>query len=294
VKDFSQLFCSLGSSLDLDETLGEFDRQLGRLIDYAAISVHIVEEEGNMSLAFVSGPDFRSLSSHEGHLGDGPIGVAASDRRPLLNCCVGGLHIAMVIPAECRGRVTAVVALYRRAETPFSESDLDGMLAVRSKLAVSIENARRYQMARRLSGLDQATGALNTRAMFRQLDAGVARARRNGEVLAVVDCAIDGIDESQPDLSRRVYREIARTLIRCCREYDWLARAGDRFVLLLAGLGASDFPEKSAQIQAEVAAVGMRAGLPLSARLGAAFYPAGGSDAEGLLASAAEELRAGR
>jgi predicted signal transduction protein with EAL and GGDEF domain len=37
--------------------------------------------------------------------------------------------------------------------------------------------------------------------------------------------------------------------------------------------------------------VGMRAGLPLSASVGAAFFPEDASDAEGLLAAAAERLR---
>lgn len=292
VNEFCDLFRTLGDSLDLEETLSRFDSELRRLIVYAAISVHLVEE-GWLVPAYTAGEEFRTLSALEGRLGDGFLGQAAAQRRPV-NCrteALGRLGTALVVPMEHDGAVTAVVALYGHPERTFSEGDLAKLLAVRAKLAASIENARRYQSAQKLAGIDRLTGALNTRAMFHQLDAELARARRAGESLAVVECAIDGMDESLPELSRRVYRQLAGSLRQCCREYDSVARPGDSFVLVLAGFTPADLEEKRAQIQMAVEEVGMRAGLPLSASVGAAFFPEDASDAEGLLAAAAERLR---
>ena len=296
MKELCDLFRTLGNSLDIEETLANFDSELGRLVAYAAISVHLVED-GRLVPAYAAGEDFRALSTREAQVGDGFLGLAAAQRRPRLNCCTpapGRMGTALVVPLEHAGVVTAVIALYHHGERTFSEGDLTTLLAVRAKLALSIENARRYQTARKLTGIDPLTGVLNTRAMFQQLDAELARARRNQESLAVAECAIDGMDESLPDLSRRVYRQLAGSLRQCCREYDSVARSGQNFVLVLAGLVSGDFEEKRARIQRAVEEVGMRAGLPLSARVGAAFFPLDASDAEGLLAAAGERLRSVR
>jgi diguanylate cyclase (GGDEF)-like protein len=293
VNELCDLFRTLGDSLDLEETLSKFDSELRRLVVYAAISLHLVEDD-RLIPAYTAGEEFEALSSLEGRIGHGFLGLAAAQRRPVPNCrteALGRLGNALVVPMEHAGAVTAVIALHHHPDRVFSEQDLTTLLAVRAKLAASIENARRYQSAQRLAGIDPLTGVLNTRAMFQQLDAELSRARRAGESLAVVECAIDGMDASLPELSRRVYRQLAGSLRRCCREYDSVARTGDSFVLVLAGFAPADFREKRTGIQIAVEEAGMRSGLPLSASVGAAFFPQDASDAEGLLAAAAEGLR---
>jgi diguanylate cyclase (GGDEF)-like protein len=293
VKDYCDLFRTLGNSLDLEEMLSSFDRELRRLVVYAAISVHVVEN-GRVIPVYTAGDEFRALADLEGPVGEGFLGNAAAKHCPALNCrpdTLGRLETALVIPLDHSGTVTAVVALYDSQGRVFSEEDERTLLSVAGKLTTAIENARKYRSAQRLAGIDPLTGALNTRAMFHQLDAELARARRLQTALCVLECAIDGIDDSQPELVPRVTRQLADTLRQCCREYDSVARSGDNFVLLLPGLAPSDFEEKRSQLQIAVEEVGFRIGLPLSAAIGAAFFPLDASDGEGLLAAAAEGLR---
>jgi len=179
VKELCDLFRTLGDSLDLDETLSHFDRELRRLIEYRAISLHLLED-GCLIPAYAAGEDFQSLASLEGELGDGFLGRAARDHRPILNCHAEGLgqmETALVAPLERSGTVTAVIALYQGRPNLFSEEDLNTLLAVAPKLTTSIHNAREHQAAQGMAGLDPLTGVLNTRAMFHHLDAELARSR---------------------------------------------------------------------------------------------------------------------
>ncbi|MBZ5618348.1 MAG: diguanylate cyclase [Acidobacteriia bacterium] len=293
MNELCDLFRTLGDSLDLEETLSNFDRELRRLVAYAALSLHLVED-GRLIPAYAAGEEFRALASLESRLGEGFLGRAAAECRPVLNChldALGRLATALVVPLEHRGAAIAVVTLYHDQARVFSQEDLETLLAVAPKLTASIDNARRYRAAERLTGIDLVTGALNTRALFQQLDAELARARRLRESLAVIECAVEGMDESLPELAQRLYRQLAASLRECCREYDSVARTGDGFVLVLAAFTPADFEEKHARIQRAVEELGLRAGLPLSASVGAAFFPKDASDAEGLLATAAERLR---
>ena len=296
VEKICDLFRILGNSLDLGETLSSFDRELRRLLVYEAISLHVVEN-GRLLPAYAAGEEFATLASLEASLGEGFLGLAAGTRRPALNCRpdkVCGLGLALVIPLDHGGAVTSVLALYHDGSRAFSAADLDTLLAVAPKLAAAVENARTHQAAAQLAGFDPLTGALNARAMFQRLDAELARTRRLREPLAVLQCTIEGLDESEPALSRRVLRQVAAGLREGCREYDAVAWTGGDFVLVLAGFTPADLEEKRERIQRAVEEVGFSAGLPLAAGVGAAFFPEDAPDAEGLLAAAAERLQEAR
>jgi GGDEF domain-containing protein len=296
VDKLCELFRVLGNSLDLEETLATVDRELGRLVDYDAISVH-VEEGGRLVPAYAAGAGFAALASLECRPGEGFLGLAAAGGGPVLNCRparLDGLGAALVIPLDNGGAVTAVLALYHEGARIFSGEDLAIARAAAPKLAAAIGNARAYQAAAGLAGTDRLTGALNARAMFQRLDAELARTGRLGQPLAVAHCSLEGVDESDPVLAARIRRQVAAALRACCREYDAVACTGDDFVLILAGMSPPDFAEKRRRIESSVEAAGMTAGLPLAARIGASFFPGDGADAEGLLAAAAERWRAAR
>ncbi len=287
-----ELFRVLGNSLDLEETLSSFDQELRGLLGYEALSLHLVES-GRLRPAYAAGEEFHILASLEPAAEEGFLGLAARIRQPVLNCRperLGSLASALVVPLEHGGAVTAVLAIYHRGARIFSAADLHSLLAVAPKLAAAIENARTYQAASQLAGGDPLTGVLNARTMFQRLDAELARTRRLGQPLAVLECAILGLEECAPEQACAVRRRIGVRLREGCREYDAVARTGDDFVLVLPGFTAAGLAEKRARIQNAVEEAGAAAGLPLRAGVGAAFFPEDGSDTEGLLAAAAERL----
>ena len=262
-----ELFRQLGNSLDLAETLSTLDSQLRRLVRYDTISVHLVED-GRLMPAYAAGPGFQVLAALELAVGEGLLGGAAATRQPVFNGAadrLGGLAMLLAVAIELQGRVTAVLALYRTEAYPFGAEDLHLLAALAPKLAASMDNARRFCRADRACD----------RALFERLDAEVARTRRMGCRMAVLECAVRDLDPGG-----RLTDRIAGELRALCREYDFVARSGNSFVVVLADFAPAGMPEKLARIEA----VFRRSGL--AAAIGAAFLPENGDDAEGLLAAA--------
>jgi len=267
-----KVYRDLGNSVDLDKTLATLDGALAPVIDYQALTVYLAEvnpgEEGRLCCAYASGSPIPQWSALEYPLGRGLPGTVAASRRPVLNRALegpAGPAMAIAVPLEWAGRLIGVVSLYRPARREFAVEDLATLVAVAPKLAVAIDNALLF---RRLE-------AARTRALFERLDAELARTRRSRGSLAVVDCTVEGLDAGA-----RAAERIEGELRRACREYDFVAQSDSSYIVVLADFA----PEGLEEAKARIAAVFDEAGW--SARIGAALYPADGSDAEDLLAAA--------
>jgi diguanylate cyclase (GGDEF)-like protein len=296
VESLYALFRELGNTLDLDETVGVLDRHLKVLVPYRTISLHLVAEEG-LRLAGERGPGGQSPAT--GLLYSIPSQVAVTSR-PTINApfvedgCSG---VATSIPLERGADLVAVLTLCRAVDDRFSDHDLAVLLELAPKLAAASSNAVAFQEAARLARLDPLTGESSSRALFERLDAEIARLRRGPGTLAVVECAVRGPEVlgfiSQYDSARQILDRVARELANCCREYDFVARCGDEFVVVLPQCERTGIETLEARIKLVVAEIGLRMGFPLTVRLGAAYCPEDGMDAEDLLASAERRLLAG-
>ena len=262
-----QVFRQLGNSLDFAETLATLDCELRLLLCYDALSIHLVED-GRVIPAYTAGADFQTLGSLELPLASGVLGRVASTREPAFNCAPdrpGRLMITMAVAIEYGNRTIGVLALYRIEPHVFASEDLQVLTEIVPKLAASMDNARRFQRIERA----------RVRALFERLDAEVARARRSGGRLAILECAVVALDPAGS-----AAEQIAADLRHLCREYDFVAHKGDAFVVLLADFGRADLPAKLSQIEA------VFRGCGLTATIGAALFPDDGSDAEDLLTAA--------
>ena len=289
------LFRSLGNSLDLVDVLSTFDRELRRLICYDAISVYLADH-ARLTPAYAAGDGITNLLASAEDLN--LLLRVAVERQPSLNehspipC---PFELALLFPVETATAVIAILALYRRdSRQPFSNDHLDLLGALSAKLSASIQNAQKFQLAAESAAADPVTGLANGRSLFQHLDAELARARRGETRLALLQCSIEGWDESHrlssPESARHAFEKVAGRLRESCREYDFAARTGDDLVLVLPGFAPSDFAEKRELIQHIVEEAGLSAGLPLFAAVGAAFYPEDGRDTEDLLAESARRL----
>ncbi|MCX6627050.1 MAG: GAF domain-containing protein [Candidatus Solibacter sp.] len=262
-----ELYRQLGTSLDLDETLSSLDRELGRVVEYHAISVHL-EEDSRLTCAYAAGFAFQKLAALEYTLGQGLPGRVAAARCPAFNQepdAVAGLAVAMAVPLEWKERLVGVLSLYRVESREFAEDEFAALRALAPKLAACIENARAFRRA----------AAANTRALFERLDAEVARVRRSHGRLAVLECAVEGLDAGGPPAER-----IAGALRRACREYDFITPSGDSLIVVLADFA----PSAPGETKSRIERVFQEAGLQV--KIGAALFPIDGYDAEDLLAAA--------
>ena len=167
-----------------------------------------------------------------------------------------------------------MLSVYHRRPGAFDEHDREVLRAIRSKVTAAIANAVRFERVERLAAVDPESNLLNERALFLRLDSELARARRTGATVGVVVGNLGARPVDWPAL--------AAALRPLFREDDGVARMGETFVLVLAGMAPVHLPEKQTRIETVLA----QHGVP--AELGAAFYPDDGVDADGLLALAGQ------
>jgi diguanylate cyclase (GGDEF)-like protein/putative nucleotidyltransferase with HDIG domain len=301
-----ELSQDLGVSLSLSETLSVLSMRLRRMIPFDSIAV-FVNRNGWLLPELVSGENFRALSSLKIRVGEGLCGGVAENSRPIVNGnpqVEAGysndpvkhttlLQSALVVPLEGLNGVVGVLAMYQTNRDAFTPDHLRILLAVASKVALSVENALKYQQAESSATTDYLTGLPNARSLFVHLAQEVARCRRMKSSLAVLLCDIDGFKQINDSFGHlegdKLLREFTTRLKDVCRGYDYVARmGGDEFVITAPGLTPEAAKEKAERLNQAAIESGRhvcgRDVITLS--VGMAFCPEDGYDVERLLAEA--------
>ncbi|HEY3973697.1 MAG TPA: HD domain-containing phosphohydrolase [Candidatus Sulfotelmatobacter sp.] len=300
-----ELSQDLGASLSLTETLSVFSVKLKPMVPYDAIAIYI-KRDAELIPEYVNGDNYRLFSSLRIPIGDGLSGWVAHNRKPIINgnpsvepgylndpSKFSTLRSALAVPLEGIAGVIGVLALYRADRDAFSTDHLRILLAVSGKMALSIENALKYQQAESSATTDYLTGLPNARSLFLQLDRDLARCKRDDSTLTVMVSDMDGFKQINDRFGHlegnRVLRLFAQALKDSCREYDYVARmGGDEFVVIAPGLT----PEAASKKAEQMRALARQAGSEvcgediLSLSVGRALYPEDGKDAEQLLTQA--------
>src|SRR5579871_6713320 len=168
-----ELSQDLGVSLSLSETLSVLSMRLRRMIPYDSIVV-FVNRNSWLLPELVSGENFRTLSSLKIRVGEGLCGWVAENCKPIVNgnpqVEAGyvvepgkqtNLQSALVVPLEGLNGVVGVLAMYHANRDAFTPDHLRILLAVGSKVALSVENALKYQQAESSATTDYLTGLPN-------------------------------------------------------------------------------------------------------------------------------------
>jgi diguanylate cyclase (GGDEF)-like protein len=254
----------------------------------------------------VSGENFRMLSALKIPVGEGLCGWVAENCKPIVNgnpqveagyVVDPGKHAtlqsALVVPLEGLNGVVGVLAMYHANRDAFTPDHLRILLAVGSKVALSVENALKYQQAESSATTDYLTGLPNARSLFMHLAQEVGRCRRMKTQLAVLVCDIDGFKQINDSFGHlegdKLLREFTTRLKEVCRGYDYVARmGGDEFVITAPGLTLEAAKEKADRLNQAAIESGRhvcgREVITLS--VGMAFCPDDGFDVERLLADA--------
>jgi diguanylate cyclase (GGDEF)-like protein len=300
-----ELSQDLGNSLSLSETLSVLSMRLRKLIPYDSIAV-FVNRNGWLLPELVSGENFRVLSSLKIRMGEGLCGWVAENCKPIINGNPqvesgyvtdpekhSTLSSALAVPLQGLNGVVGVLAMYHSTQDAFTPDHLRILLAVASKVALSVENALKYQQAESSATTDFLTGLPNARSLFVHLAQEVARCRRMKTSLAVMVCDIDGLKKINDSFGHlegdKLLREFSKRLKDACRGYDYVARmGGDEFVITAPGLTVEAAEEKTIRLnEAAIEAGRHTCGKDvISLSVGTAFCPEDGYDVEALLAEA--------
>jgi diguanylate cyclase (GGDEF)-like protein/putative nucleotidyltransferase with HDIG domain len=300
-----ELSHDLGNSLSLNETLSLLSVRLKRLVPYDAIAVYLKQDDALIP-EFVNGDNFRLFSSLRIPIGQGLSGWVAQNSKPIVNgnpsvepgylndpTKFSTLRSALAVPLSGLNGVAGVLALYRDEKDAFNQDDVRILLAISSKLAISIENALKFRLAEDSATVDYLTGLPNARSMFIHLDQEIARCKRTNANLTLMVCDLDGfkaVNDRYGHLEgNKVLRRFAERLKEICREYDYVARmGGDEFVVIAPGLLPTAVQQKIQVLEQIAQEVGREITGEdlLNASVGDAYFENGNVDAEELLCEA--------
>ena len=127
------------------------------MVPYDAIAIYILRND-ELIPEYVNGDNYRLFSSLRIPLGQGLSGWVAQNRKPIVNgnpsvepgylndpTKFSTLSSALAVPLEGVAGIIGVLALYRGERDAFTTDHLRILLAVSSKMALSIENAVLYE-----------------------------------------------------------------------------------------------------------------------------------------------------
>jgi len=300
-----ELSHDLGNSLSLSETLSVLSGRLKRLVPYDAIAAYILREN-ELVPEFVSGDNFRLFASLRIPVGAGISGWVVHNRKPIVNGSpsvepgyvndpskVIQLRSAISVPLEGLQGIVGALTLYHSEPDAYTSDHLRILLAISSKVALSVENALKFRETENSATTDYLTELPNARSLFLHLDRELARCKRLNTLVTVMVCDLDGFKRVNDCFGHiegnRILKQFAKTLQGSCREYDYIARmGGDEFVIVAPGLSSAAAEAKGICLS-ELARVAGREIVGedwLALSVGFAIYPDDGVDAEKLLAEA--------
>ncbi|MFC7915337.1 diguanylate cyclase domain-containing protein [Streptomyces sp. NPDC057386] len=166
--------------------------------------------------------------------------VAALRRRGR-GCCV-------VAPIVLHGRAWGELYVARAQGAPvFGPSDADFATVLAAVVAAGLAQTERLQEARRLAFTDALTGLANRRAVDVRLEEAVERHRRDGSVVSLVVCDLNGLkrvnDTQGHAVGDRLLERFGSVLSLCGAMLPGALAArlgGDEFCLLAVGPPADD------------------------------------------------------
>ncbi len=304
-----ELARDLGSSLSVYETVSMLCARLKDVVPHDCAAIYILHGD-RLKPCYVQGENSRLFSSLEIPIGQGLSGWVLENNKPVVNgnpsvepgylndpTKFTSLRSALGLPLRAPGGMRAVLALYALEKDCFNKDQLAILLTIAPKLAMTIENALRFQQTQASLMVDPLTRLPNARALFLEFDAELARSRRSGKELSVIVLDVDRFKDINDRYGHNHGDELLRTMGRRikerCREYDRLARmGGDEFAVVLPECPHDALEQKIAAIveAAEEAALEVSSGMTFHATTGYASYPQDGEDAAGLLATAEDRM----
>jgi diguanylate cyclase (GGDEF)-like protein len=309
VQQLFEISQEVGRTLSLDEMLSVLSIRIKKMVDYDALAVYIRRGD-TLRAAYVSGENSRMFSALEIPMGQGLSGWVAENLKPIVNgnpsvepgylndpTVFSTLRSALAVPLEGKGGVVGVLALYHMEKDAFSRDNLRVLLAIASKVGMTIDQLIRLSQAESTATTDFLTDLPNARSLFVHLDAELARCSRNRENLTLFVTDLDGFKAVNDRFGHLEGNKLLKAVAQClksnCREYDYVARmGGDEFVMVLPGLKREDMAMRMDRISRMVVdtARTVIGEDVIGISIGAVHAPQDGRDAEALLAEADKRM----
>ncbi|WP_265942404.1 EAL domain-containing protein [Dechloromonas sp. A34] len=199
-----------------------------------------------------------------------------------------------VLPLLVAGQAIGVLALYAGEPELFHEEEMRLLTELAGDIAFAVDHLDKQERLNYLAYFDVLTGLPNRTLFYERLTQGLALARRNQTLLAVLSVDLDNfktvIDTLGHGGGDLCLQEVGRRLAACLRDTDTVGRmSSDKFAIILPEIENS---EAAANVARKVIASGRKAyqidghELFVSASIGIALFPDDADNSDGLVSNA--------
>jgi sigma-B regulation protein RsbU (phosphoserine phosphatase) len=150
------------SVLEVNELLGKIPQLIARLTSFTVFSVYLLDERrGDLKIAYAVGYPEELVNSFTLKVGEGLVGIAVAEQRPILVNDVSGdpryvnvvpgAESDLVVPLRHKGKVLGALNLLSDQKNAFSERDEAILRQFAAHIAQAIVNARLFESEREYS-----------------------------------------------------------------------------------------------------------------------------------------------
>ena len=301
----SELATIMTSSLDIREIYDSFIKELRKVVDVDWSAIALVEGEELNLLALTSEIGSSWQTGDRIPLKGTATEWVITNKTALVESDLSqesrfwtskhhlkhGVQTIVFLPLLVNDRAIGSLSMASSRPNAYSQSQIQLLTQLASRIATAIENTRLYAEAEQRARIDQLTGLGNRRHLEEQIQIEIGRHSRYGGMFSLIILDLDSFkafNDSYGHLAGdKLLNQLGSIMKSTIRTADGAFRyGGDEFAILLPQTNGRDAYEVAERVRSRVVSEIKVGDTPVTASLGLANWPADGVRINEIIASA--------
>jgi len=297
------------SSLDIRQIYDSFIRELRKVLDVDWAAITLVEGEELNLLAITSEVGSAWHTGDKLPLKDTATEWVVTNKVPLLEPNLPeesrfwtgkyhlkqGIQSLVFLPLMVGSEAIGSMCVASRRTNAYSQSQVQLLSQLASRIAMSIENARLYAQAEQRARIDELTGLWNRRHLMERIQVEIGRHSRYGGTFSLVILDLDSFKAFNDTYGHiegdRLLKQLGLVLKGAVRDADEAFRyGGDEFAILLPQTSIKDAHEVAERVRLRITSEIKTGSVSMTASLGLASWPVDGIAISEIISAADKAL----
>jgi diguanylate cyclase (GGDEF)-like protein len=291
----SHLAAIMTSSLDVHQIYDSFIQELRKVIDVDWAAIALVEGEELNLLALTSEIGSAWQTGDRLPLKGTATEWVVANKAPLVELNLTqesrfwtgkyhlkqGVQSMVFLPLLVHGEAIGTLCIASRHPNAYSQSQVQLLSQLASRIAMAIENARLYAQAEQRARIDELTGLWNRRHLMERIQIEIGRHSRYGGTFSLIILDLDSFKAFNDSYGHiagdKLLKQLGTVLKGAIRDADEAFRyGGDEFAILLPQTSIKDAREVAERVRHRIASEIKTGHTPMTASLGLASWPVDG------------------